>query len=66
MQAHRLHINVAELNTPSDENGITGVPSAFCVNEMGNKKEKKREIKRRKKLHKLTAVARVLIFQMQI
>ena len=28
MQAHRLHIKIAGLNTRSDGNGITGVPSA--------------------------------------
>ena len=49
MLAHRL---VAELNSPSDGNGITGIPSAV-FNEMRNKK-KKREIKRRKNLRKLS------------
>ena len=61
MQAHRLHIKVAELNTPSDGNGITGIHSAvFCpvfFNEMGNKKKKK--------IMQVVAVARFLIFQMQ-
>ena len=49
MQAHRLHIKIAELNTHSDGNGITGipVPSAVCFNEMGNKMKKIWEIKRR-------------------
>ena len=28
MQAMCLHIKVAELNTPSDGNGITGIPRA--------------------------------------
>ena len=50
MQAHRLHINFAELNTHSDGNGITGIPSAVFFNEMGNKKKKIWEIKRRRKL----------------
>ena len=50
MQAHRLHIKIAELNTHSDGNGITGIPSAVFFNEMGNKKKKIWEIKRRKKL----------------
>ena len=26
MQTHRLHIKIAELNTHSDGNGITGIP----------------------------------------
>ncbi len=47
-------IKVAELNTPSDGNGITGLLSAVFgpvfFNEMGNKKKKKWEIKGRKKL----------------
>ena len=47
MQAHRLHIKIAELSTHSDGNGITGIPSAVFFNEMGNKKKK---IKRRRKL----------------
>ena len=50
MQAHRLHIKIAELNTHSDGNGITGIPSAVFFNEMGNKKKKIWEIKRRTKL----------------
>ena len=58
MQAHRLLIKVAELNTPSDGNGITGIPSAvFCsvfFTEMGNKKKKKYEIKRRRHLRTLS------------
>ena len=40
MQAHCLHIKVSELNTPSDGNGITGIPSAVLL--------MRREIKRRK------------------
>ena len=54
MQAHRLHIKVAEFNTPSDGNGITGIPIAVFFNEMENKKKKKWEIKRRTKLCKLS------------
>ena len=58
MPAHRLHIKVTELNTPSDGNGITGIHSAvFCpvfFNKMGNKKKKKSEIKRRRNLRKLS------------
>ena len=53
MQAHRLHIKFAELNTPSDGNGISGIPSAVFFIEMGNKKNKL-EIKIRKKLRKLS------------
>ena len=34
----------------SDGNGITGIPSAVFFNEMGNKKKKIWEIKRRKHL----------------
>ena len=54
MQAHRLHINIAELNTHSDGNGFTGIPSAVFFNEMGNKKKKIKlwEIKRRNNLRK--------------
>ena len=37
-----LHIKVAELNTPSDGKGITGIPSAVFY-EMGNKPKKKRK-----------------------
>ena len=57
---HIACINVAELNTPSDENGITGVPSAVFFNEMGNKKEKKWEIKKKgnKKKKKVTQIDR--------
>ena len=29
MQTHRLHIKIAEFNTHSDGNGITGIPNAF-------------------------------------
>ena len=65
MQAHRLHIKIEELNTHSDGNGITGIPSAVFFNEMGNKKKKIWEIKRRKN-YALVAVAHFLIFQMQI
>ena len=57
MQAHRLHIKIAEMNTHSDGNGITGIPSAVFFNEMGNKKKKK--ITHSSQLH-------FLIFQMQI
>ena len=49
-QTHRLHIKIAELNTHSDGNGITGIPSAVFFNEMGNKKKKIWEIKRRTNL----------------
>ena len=35
-----MHIKIAELNTHSDGNGITGIPSAVFFNEMGNKKKK--------------------------
>ena len=35
-----MHKKVAELNTPSDGNGITGIPSAVCLMRW--------EIKRRK------------------
>ena len=52
MQAMCLHIKLSELNTPSDGNVITGIPSAVFFNEMVNKK-KKSELKRRKHLHKL-------------
>ena len=52
MHAHRLHIIVAEVNTPSDGNRITGIPSAV---EIGNKKENK--------FTKIVAVAHFLIFQ---
>ena len=45
-----MHMRVAELNTHSDVNGITGIPSAVFFNEMGNKKKKIWEIKRRKNL----------------
>ena len=55
MQAHRLHIEVAELNNPSDGKGIRGIPSAV---EMGNKKKYK--------FTQIVAVARFLIFQMRI
>ena len=48
MQAHRLHIKIAELNTHSDGNGITGILSAVFFNEMGNKKKKIWEINRRR------------------
>ena len=65
MQAHRLHITVAELNTPSDGNGITGIHSAVFLmrweikrRKMGNKKKKK--------CTQVVADARFLIFQMQI
>ena len=52
MQTHRLHIKIAELNTHSDGNGITGIPRLMQVffNEMGNKKKKIWEIKRRTNL----------------
>ena len=50
MQAHCLHIKVSELNTPSDGNGITGIPSAVFFNEMGNKK-KKWELKRKENIY---------------
>ena len=50
MPAHRLNIKIVELNTHSDGNGITGIPSAVFFNEMGNKKKKIWEIKRRRKL----------------
>ena len=58
MQAHRLHIKIAELNTHSDGNGFTGIPSAVFFNEMGNKKKKK--------ITQFVAVAHFLIFQMRI
>ena len=48
-----LHIQVSELNTPSDGDGITGISAVF-FNEMGNKKKKKWELKRRKPLRKLS------------
>ena len=54
MQAMCLHIKVAELNTPSDGNGITGIPSAVFINEMGNNKKNKWELKIRKNLLKLS------------
>ena len=49
MQARCLHIKIAELNTHSDGNG-RHTYSAVFFNEMGNKKKKIWEIKRRKKL----------------
>ena len=38
------------MNSHSDGNGITGLPSAVCFNEMGNIKKKIWEIKKIKKL----------------
>ena len=66
MQAHRLYIKIAELNTPSDGNGITGIPSAVFFNEMGNKKEENMGNKKKTKFMEIVAVARFLIFQMHI
>ena len=51
MQAHHLHIKVAGLNTHSNGNGITGIPSAV---EMGNKNKDIWEIKTRKNVRKLS------------
>ena len=51
---YRLHIKIAELNTHSDGNGITGIPSVVFFNEMGNKKKKIWEIKRRINLRNLS------------
>ena len=56
MQAHCLHIKVAELNTP--ENGISGIPSAVFLMRW--------EIKRRQNgetFTQIVAVGRFLIFQ---
>ena len=62
MQAHRLHIKFAELNSPSDGNGITGITSAVFFNEMGNKK-KKWEIKRRTNVRKLSQLQAFSFFK---
>ena len=50
MQAHRLHIKIAELNTHSDGNGIIQAYLVQFFNEMGNKKKKIWKIKIRTNL----------------
>ena len=47
-----VYIKVSELNTPSDGNGITGIP---FLNEMG--------IKKKKTFTQIVAVGRFLILQ---
>ena len=58
MQVHR---QISESNTPSEGNGITGIPSAVFFNEMGNKKKKKMGIKKKKTFTQIVAGGRFLI-----